>query len=116
MSTNTYPLFFASTYLTASNASLWTMPLTAATTSILQELSLMIANKTVATRLVTIYAFSSGSAGLQNAVVASYPVPPNDYILLPIPRISGSGATIQGFSDATNAVTVVPIGGKLHVP
>lgn len=116
MSTNTYPVFFASAYLADSNSGIWTMPASAASTTILQELTLKLTNVTAATRVCTVYAFSSGTANLNNAVISNHSVPPYDYILIPIPRISGSSAVIQGFCDVANAVTAQAIGGKLHVP
>ena len=116
MSTNTYPVFFVSAYLSDSNAGIWTMPASAASTAILQELTLKLTNVTAATRICTIYAFSSGSANINNAVIYSHSVPPYDYILVPIPRISGSSAAIQGFCDVASSVTAQAIGGKLHVP
>jgi hypothetical protein len=116
VSTNTYPTLFASTFLTDSNAGIWTMPGTAATTTILQDLTLMVSNKTNAVRLVNIYAFSSGSASSTNALILTHPIPAYDYILIPVPRIEGSSAAIQGYCDVTNSVTVAPVGGKLHVP
>lgn len=92
------------------------MPSSAASTAILQEMTLKFHNRTIATRLVTAYAFSSGSAGTANEIIFEHPVPPKDYILVPVHRIEGATAAIQGYCDAANAVTVAPIGGKLHVP
>lgn len=116
MSTNSYPVFFSPLFLTDSNASLWTMPASSATTTILQEMTIKFHNRTNATRLVTAYAFSTGTASTSNEIIFQHPVPAFDYILVPVHRIQGTSAAIQGFCDVTNAVTAAPIGGKLHVP
>ena len=117
MSSNTYPVFFDPAFLSDSNAGIWTMPSTAASSTILQELTLKLHNRTSATRLVTIYAFDgSATAGSSNEVCYELPVPPKDYVLVPVHRIAGANAAIQGYCDVANSVTVAPIGGKLHVP
>ncbi len=113
MSTNTYPIFFESAFLGSSNAGIYTV--TGNTNTILQELTLKFTNVTAATRQITIYAFSSGLASNTNAIAVNHSVPPNDYILLPIPRIL-KGGSIQGFCDAAASVNVQAIGGRLHTP
>lgn len=114
MASNTYPLFFESAYLASSNAGIYTVP-DSPTTTILQQLTLKCTNVTAATRVVTIYASTSGAQGANNAIALNMSVPPYDYIEIPVPRIAAGGA-IEGFCDAENSVTVQAIGGKLHVP
>jgi len=116
VSSNTTPVFFAPVFLAAANAGIWTMPSSAASTAILQEMTLKFHNRTAATRVVTAYAFSSGTASTSNEVCFELTVPPKDYILVPVHRVEGATAAIQGFCDIANSVTVAPIGGKLHVP
>ncbi|MFD1216416.1 hypothetical protein [Microbulbifer celer] len=42
-------------------------------------------------------------------------VPPNDYIIIPVPRLA-NGGSIQALADQASSVNVAPIGGKLHTP
>lgn len=114
MSTNTYPIFFESSYLADSNAGIYNVP-SMPTGTILQELTIKCTNVTAATRVVTIYASTSGSEGANNAIALNHSVPPYDYILIPVPRIAANGV-IEGYCDVANSVTVQAIGGKLHVP
>lgn len=115
MSTNTYPLFFNSQYLPSANGVIYTAPVSP-TTIVVQELQLKISNTTAATHAVTLYAVPSGeSAAVDKAIAVEMSVPPYDYILLPVPRIA-AGATIEGFTDTAEVLTVQPVGGKLHTP
>ena len=113
MSTNTYPIFFESSYLSDSASSIYI--LSGASTSILQDLVLKFTNLTGATRLVTAYAYTSGSPSLENALIYNHTVPPYDYIEVPVPRI-GNGGKVDAFCDVASAVNVQAIGGKIHVP
>lgn len=103
MASSTYPVFFESAFLGTSNATIYTVGGTA--TTILRGLWLKLTNVTAATRLVTIYASEDGNQDSSNAVLFEHPVPPNDWITVPISRISKDGV-IEGFCDAANAVNV----------
>jgi len=107
---------FQPTFLGSSNAGIWTMPASAASTSELKGLTLLVGNKTSAARLVTLYAFDAGSASLANAILYNHPVPPNDFIYIAVPEISGSSAKIQGYCDVADSVSVAAIGGEINVP
>lgn len=115
MSTNTFPLFFNSVLLGTSNASMYTVP-ASPTTIILQDLQVKITNVTAATRQVTMYALPSGASASDTYKIApEMSVPPFDFIIVPVPRLS-AGGSVQGFADAASSLTVQPIGGKLHTP
>lgn len=115
MSANTYPIFFNSAYLDSTNGTIYTAPASPSTITV-QDLQLKITNTTTATHTVTIYVVASGGTATSAlAVAVNMSVPPNDYILIPVPRF-GAGATLQGFADTADALNVQAVGGKTHTP
>lgn len=115
MSTNTYPVLFSSTLLSAINNTIYTVP-ASPISIILQDLQLKITNTSTATRTVTLYAVPDGAnVDVSTAIVVDMAIPPKDYLILPAERL-GAGGSIQGFADVASVISVQPIGGKLHTP
>lgn len=115
MSTNTFPVFFNSQLLGDTVNTLYTVPSSPSGIT-LQDLQVKLTNTTTATRSVSVYAVqSAGSPTPDNAVVYEMTIPPNDYVMVPVERLPNS-ASIQAAADIASAVSIQPIGGKLHTP
>ncbi len=115
MSTNTYPNFFPSQDLGDTATPLVSVASLPATIQ-LQDLQLKFFNHTTTTRTVTAYAIPSGaSAADRYAVVKDFPIPPNDFIIVPVPRVS-AGGVVSALADTAASVNVQAIGGKFHTP
>jgi len=115
MSVSTYPVLFESAMLSDSNATIYTVP--SLTGTVLRGLRLKLTNVTAATRLVTIYASTSGTESTTNAVLYNVPVAPYDWIEVDVPRV-GAGGVVEGFCDTASSVNVSAIGdsARLFVP
>ena len=115
MSTNEFPVLFNSTLLTTSQAEIYAVPSSPSGIQ-LHDLQLKLTNVSSATRTVDLWAIpSGGSASDTTAIVVDFPIPPKDYVLVPLERLGASG-TIEGLADQGSAVTIQPVGGKLHTP
>lgn len=115
MSTNTFPVLFDTQMLGSTLSTPYSVPSTPSGQN-LQNLQLKFTNVTAATRTITAHAVPSGSSATpSNAIALEMSVPPNDYIIIPVPRLGNDGS-IQALCDQGSSVNISPIGGKLHTP
>lgn len=103
---------FAPTQLTASAATIYTVP-TAPTTTVLSRGRVRLANTSAATRQITLYAVpSGGSAGAGNNIFPAESLAANAHVDVDLPLMS-IGDFLQGFADTASDVTISALDGIL---
>lgn len=107
----TYSKFFAPTVLTASAATLLTVPTLPAST-LLRGARIRLTNTTTGPVTATVYAVpSGGTAAAGNALLSAKSIAGNDYIDIDVP-IMGPGDFLQALAGAVTSITAHMISGS----
>lgn len=100
--------------LATTGQTFYTVPPTSG--GMLRDCRLKADNYTSAIRLVTIYGVYSGeAAATSNAEAYQIPVPPFNYVEIPI-KVLPASASIQALCDADTSVTLSLLSGRHFVP
>jgi hypothetical protein len=103
---------FAPSQLTASAATIYTVPATPAT-STLSRGRVRFTNTDTASRAITAYAVpSGGTAGVSNVFMNAESLAANAHVDVDVPLL-GAGGTIQAFADVASKVTIHALDGIL---
>lgn len=108
----TVAALFAPTVLTGSAATIYTVPTSPGTTTLVNG-RVRFCNTSNASRAITWYAVpASGSAAAGNAQMNAEALAANAHVDVDVP-LMGAGATIQAFADAASDVTMSLLAGVL---
>jgi hypothetical protein len=105
-------VLFAPTVLTGSAATVYTVPATPATTTLING-RVRFTNTSSASRAITLYVVpSGGTGGAGNCQMNAEALAQNTHVDVDLP-IMGPGGFIQAFADAASDVTISALAGIL---